>query len=275
VAVLLNLFPEHLDWHGTAATYFADKIRLLRNTTRGIRIANAADARSRELLAGIEGIVLFNHERGFHVTDGKILCGDETVLPTDELALRGEHNYSNVCAALTTVSAMGVDWRVAARALPAFAGLPHRLSVLGTVDGLTFVDDSIATVPAASMAAVRSFPERPITLLLGGYDRGLDYGELAAFLVRRPVQLVVTLPDSGPRIGGAIRAEISRAGAESVPSVRDARDLADAVAIARSLLPPGGVVLLSPAAPSYGHYRDFEERGKAFAAAAGFAAGIP
>jgi UDP-N-acetylmuramoylalanine--D-glutamate ligase len=125
---------------------------------------------------------------------------------------------------------------------------------------VTWVNDSISTTPESAAAAVRAFADRPLTLLLGGQDRGQDAAPLAAALAGRDVR-VVTVPDNGPTLAAALG---------DVATVH-ARDLADAVARAAASTPAGGVVLLSPAAPSYGHFRDFEDRGDRFATLAGFA----
>jgi UDP-N-acetylmuramoylalanine--D-glutamate ligase len=161
----------------------------------------------------------------------------------------------------------GIDPATVAPAVESFRGLPHRLHRLGERDEITWVDDSISTTPQSARAAVEAFPGRPITLLLGGHDRGLDYTELARFVVARPVETVITLPDSGPRVAAAIRQACSEA--ETALRLIEAADLADAVHQAREATPAGGVVLLSPAAPSFGRFRDYRQRGDWFAELAG------
>jgi len=264
VAVLLNLFPEHLDWHGDVETYYRDKVRLVAGLKRGRAVLNRTDRKTQELLDDVKDAVYFNDPAGFHVEGGEIRRGDRALIAVSELALAGRHNHENACAALAAVQCLGHDVAGVVPALTTFRGLPHRLCPVGERDGVLYVDDSISTTPQSAMAAIRTYAPRPTTVLLGGYDRGLGYGELARFLVDSGVEAVATLPASGVRIA----AELSELGARR-PEVFEASDLEEAVAWARRRTPPGGVVLLSPAAPSYGAFRNFEERGEAFARAAG------
>ncbi len=264
VAVLLNLYPEHLDWHGDVETYYRDKVRLVNGLDRGQAVLNRTDQETKELLGDVKGAVYFNDRAGFHVEGGALRRGRRTLVDVSRMALTGHHNHENACAALAAVECLGHDAAKTVPALTAFRGLPHRLCPVGERDGVLYVDDSISTTPQSAMAALRTYASRPTTVLLGGYDRGLDYGELARFLVAEGVEAVATLPDSGRRIA----AELRSLGAAR-PELLEAADLEEAVGWARRKTPAGGVVLLSPAAPSYGAFRNFEERGKAFARAAG------
>ena len=132
---------------------------------------------------------------------------------------------------------------------------------MATYGGVTFVNDSISTTPAAAMAALRALADAPIALIAGGYERGQDYTALAAAIADSTVELVVGLPDTGKRIV----AEVEALGG---PATTLVADVDEAVAVAVAGLRGGGTVLLSPAAPSYVQFRNFEERGAAFARAA-------
>jgi UDP-N-acetylmuramoylalanine--D-glutamate ligase len=144
-------------------------------------------------------------------------------------------------------------------AVAGFAGLPHRLAEIEDPSGLTFVDDTLSTSPYSAMHAIDAYDDRPLTVIVGGTDRGLDYGPLRAHLADREIT-VVGIPDSGERILSVL---------VDLPGVRTvlADDLPAAVRLARELTPAKGVVLLSPAAPSYGRYRNFEHRSEVFAEA--------
>ena len=152
--------------------------------------------------------------------------------------------------------------------------LPSRLTPVGTVGGVTFVDDSLSTNVLPTLAALDAFPGRRIALIVGGHDRGIDYAPLAAGVLARPAPTyVLTLPDSGPRIRAQIEAAARRAppagpsaGAHAAfAGVTDCPDLEAAVAAGFRWAQPDGVVLLSPAAPSFGQFRDYRDRGEAFA----------
>jgi UDP-N-acetylmuramoylalanine--D-glutamate ligase len=264
LAVLTSLHPEHLDWHGSAERYFHDKLNLLAHAERCLvnRDSAAAVARIRGCLP--PATAFFNDNAGIHSRNGEIFVGDERIGAVDNSYLRRPHNLSNLAAALSAARLFAVDVAAGLAAAAAFRGLPHRQQELGESGGVLFVDDSISTTPESAMAALAVYASRPITIILGGYDRGIDYDALVAALAAGAAAAVVCLGQSGARIHAALRQRPAfGAGLRLVCS------MAEAVAAARRLTPPGGVILLSPAAPSYGQYRDFIERGRDFAAKAG------
>jgi UDP-N-acetylmuramoylalanine--D-glutamate ligase len=165
----------------------------------------------------------------------------------------------NVCAALAALAAIDVEVADPAAALAGFAPLAHRLQSVCERDGVTWVDDSISTTPESTVAALASFPGRAVVLIAGGQDRGQDHGALARALAASGGR-VIGVPTTGARLVAEARA----AGLAAADAL-EARDLLEAVELARGLAHEGDVVLLSPAAPSYDHYRDFEERGELFA----------
>jgi len=256
--VLTNLFPEHRDWHHSHTRYFADKLRLV--DLAPVAVLNAADPLTAMRLAGCPHARWYGTADGWRVDEGAVRHGDEVVFAGTDWPLRGRHNLWNLAAALAALEAAGVGARAVAPRAAGFTGLRHRLEILGARDGVTWVNDSISTTPESAAAAVGAFADRPVTLLLGGHDRGQDPGPLVTALAGCDLR-VVTLPDNGPALAAAL----------TETPVAHADDLAAAVVEARAITPAGGVVLLSPAAPSYGRFRDFEERGDRFAELAGFA----
>jgi UDP-N-acetylmuramoylalanine--D-glutamate ligase len=262
VGVLLNLYREHLDWHGTEERYFADKLNLFAHRPEMVAVLNREDAHTRALAPGLRGRqVWFGDPAGYHTDGTSILWREERLIDADRLQLRGRHNLLNACAALTALEESGAEVRSVVSALPAFRPLRHRLELVGDAGGVSFVNDSIATIPEATMAALDALEGRPVVLIAGGFDRGQDYGPLARRLRRdRGVLAVVTLPPSGNRLAGELTA------LPGAPPVLPAADLQEAVRLARAHTEPGSVMLLSPGAPSYGAFRDFEERGDAFRA---------
>ncbi len=236
-------------------------------------ILNFNDPQSRQRTAGWENVTYFNSPETIHIKGTDIYHGDQKLGPVTAGDLVGKHNHSNVCAALTALEAAGFDARSCLNELHDFQGLPHRQKVIGHRDGLTFVDDSISTTPETAMAAIERFSDHPLCLLLGGYDRKQDYHELATLICNSNVRLVITLPDNGARINTAISDVKARLGAG--PDLYAAEDLPTAVKLAMTETPRGGMVLLSPGAPSYGAFTDFQERGKAFARLAGLSQQTP
>ncbi len=256
VVVVTSLGADHLDWHGSLAQYHEDKLSLTRAVGDHVTIVPDAP----ELTSRLEE-----------------LGGEVVVVPTDatglasRLHLLGAHNDHNVAIALEAVArATGRSVRDVLDAVTARAGdfepLPGRLTLVGIERAGTrtwrFVDDGLATAPLPTVAALEVFAEDPVALIVGGFDRGVDYGPLARAVNerRRPTTLITT-GDAGERIGAAI--------ARIAPHVAQhaAADLDDALSYAVGFLERGGVVLLSPAAPSFDHYRNWEARSADFARA--------
>lgn len=267
VAVVLNLFPEHLDWHGSHERYLADKLRLVTDARPRIAILNADDPRLAALDLPHSEVRWFGHAEGWHLRGDVLHRGDVAVMDTSTLPLPGRHNRGNLCAVLTAIEALGLDAAALAPHAATFRPLPHRLQTLGTNGGITYVNDSISTTPHASLAALDCFGGRRVAILVGGHDRGIEWQAFADALAQgvRPLA-IVTMGQNGPRIHELVEPVATRAGI----ALGAARDLADAVDRATRALDGDGVVLLSPGAPSFGAYRDYVERGRHFAQLAGF-----
>jgi len=262
VGVIGNLYEEHLDWHGSREQYVLDKLALVPRARH--LIANALQLELLQRTAAHPQRSLFASAPGWHVEGGGIFRGAQRVFDLEELPLPGQHNALNACAALAAVEAAGEDAVSAAPQLSSFRPLPHRLQTLGTRDGFTWINDSIATTPAATLEALHRRRGRMVCVLLGGFDRGVDWRGFAAQLEGEPPHVVVCMGANGARIAAEL--ETVRAGFV----LERATTLAEAVGMARSFTPPGGVILLSPGAPSFDAFRDYAERGRVFAALAGF-----
>ena len=260
VAVVLNLFPEHLDWHGGEARYLRDKLRLVTDTRPRVTVLNAADPRLAALALPGE-VRWFGSPAGWHLRGAVLHRGTDAVLDAAALPLPGRHNRLNLCAVLAAIDALGHDAAALAPHVASFAPLPHRLQPLGRRDGLDWVDDSISTTPHATLAALEMHASRRVALIVGGHDRGLDWQGFADAMAARAPHAVVTTGANGPRIHDLL-APLAAGGGFRLAA---ATDLGAAVAEARRLLQGEGVVLLSPGAPSFGAYRDYAERGCHFA----------
>ena len=248
VVVVTSLSQDHLDWHGGAERYYRDKLSLC--TRPGVRtvVADGGSALLRSHADLLGPVCWVDGEPGPWV---------------GRLGLLGAHNARNAQLAQAALEALGVDGadddeRLAA-ACTQFTPLASRLHTLGEVDGVTFVDDSLSTNVLPTLAALAAFPDRRVALLVGGFDRGIDYVPLADALAGRDQTRVLTLPDNGPDIGAVLRTR----GID----VHDCDGLETAVQQAFSWAHPDGVVLLSPAAPSFGRFVDYRDRAAAFAAA--------
>jgi UDP-N-acetylmuramoylalanine--D-glutamate ligase len=208
----------------------------------------------------------FGRDDGWHLRDDVLYRGVAAVMDTTALPLPGRHNRGNLCAVLTAIEALGLDAAALVPHAATFQPLPHRLQLLGTRDGIDYVNDSISTTPHASLAALELYGGRRVAILVGGHDRGIDWSGFAAAMRMRAPVAIVTMGQNGPRIHALLAPLAATAG-----FVLDAAsDLGDAMHKARVALAGEGVVLLSPGAPSFGAYRDYTERGRDFARLAGF-----
>jgi UDP-N-acetylmuramoylalanine--D-glutamate ligase len=267
VAVLLNFFPEHLDWHGSEQRYFEDKTALLTQGKPRVVVLNAGDPRLVALPAP-EGTTRqwFNFEDGWHLRDTELWRGERRVMDTRTLPLPGRHNRLNLCAALAAIDALGLDAAELAPQVASFRPLPHRLQALGSRDGIDFVDDSISTTPHASIAALDCHRGRRVAILVGGYDRGLDWGAFSERMASEPPVAVITMGQNGPRIFEKLK----QVAVNHRFALVEAGEMEDAIRIGRELLDSNGLILLSPGAPSFPRYKDYAERGRHFAKLAGF-----
>ena len=257
VAAITNLFREHTDWHGSEETYRADKLRILGLPGVRVAVVGVREERIARAHPDIE-VEMFGVSGGWEATGEGISLRGEQRLARAELPLHGEHNALNLCAALTALEALGVEPPPLPDALADFRPLAHRLETVLERDGVAWVDDSISTTPESALAALASFPGRELVLIGGGQDRGQDYAALGRAIAERGAS-VVGVPSTGARLIAAARA----AGVAQEQAV-EAADLAQAVELARGLAQRGSAVLLSPAAPSYDHFANFEERGERF-----------
>jgi UDP-N-acetylmuramoylalanine--D-glutamate ligase len=256
VVAVTSLHPDHLDWHGDVETYYRDKLSACSQPGADLTIANGDSGPLRER-AGLLG------PRVEWVRAGD----DPGATWMAPLGLLGAHNRRNALIARACLRALGVpqaaDETALAAAAAGFAPLASRLEVIGEVGGVLFVDDSLSTNVLPTLAAMDAFPGRRVALIAGGHDRGIDYGPLAEGLATRDAPtLVLAVPDSGPRIQAVIEAA-----SPGQVEVTACDDLAAAVERGYRWARPDGVVLLSPAAPSFGRFRDYRDRGEAFARA--------
>lgn len=266
VAIVLNLFPEHLDWHGSETRYIEDKLKLVTGAHPRIAVLNAADPRLAALVLPHSDVRWFNRADGWHLREDDLYRGDVFVMDTRPLPLPGRHNRSNLCAVLSALEAAGMDALPLAVQAQSFRPLPNRLQTMGVRDGITWVNDSISTTPHATLAALECFAGRRIALLVGGHDRGVDWSDFAHRMRGGAPAAIITMGANGPRIHALLAPVAREAGFALVAT----DTLPAAVAAARAALEGEGVVLMSPGAPSFGQYKDYVARGRHFAELAGF-----
>jgi len=270
VALILNLSDEHIDWHGGSEHYRADKLKLAALAGQGCVIANFSDAVLRESLQACENVTWFNCAGAWLAGEAGVVAGNGARTVPAPAALPGEHNMQNLAAALTVVDELALDIPDLDQALASFTGLPHRLQFIGEKDNVRYVDDSISTTPVSVAAALETIGNEAVVLLLGGMDRGLDWSGFADGLVGQAPMAIITMPDNGPKI----IASLKKSGVEPEQGLHAVGSLSQAVALAQTLVPDKGCILLSPGAPSFPHFRDFEDRGNQFSSYAGIEKGM-
>ena len=270
VAVVLNITPNHLDRHGTMEAYTAAKRRILEfQRVVDTAVLNRTDAGSWNLRGDIHGLLvtfgagaLPGEQEGTFLADGILTLRQGGVeiplMRSDQIQLRGEHNVMNVLAAFAIGYAVGLPLETMVTATKEFRGVAHRLEFVREWNGAHWYNDSIATAPERTMAAIRSFTE-PIVLLLGGRDKNLPWEELAS-LVRQRVEHVVLFGEAANKIASAL----DQASGPLPLTMECSKGLEEAVQAAARVAEPGSIVLFSPGGTSFDQFYDFEERGKAF-----------
>ncbi len=261
VAVVLNVGTDHIDWHGSLAAYREAKAKLvLHQDQHHHAVLNLDDGFCRSLAqrtaAGVSWFSPNGHGSArWRASRGHLWLGDRRLMPVAEVPLRGRHNLGNVLAAAAVADLVGIPEELIREAVLQFRGLAHRLQSLGVHDAIEYVNDSKATTPAASMAAIRSFPGRQVVLIAGGQV----HGPVAQWirLIGAAVDWVVLLGESAERLAGELRSR-------GLDDFSLAADLEQAVAQASQRAAPGGVVLFSPGGKSFDMFRDFEDRGDRF-----------
>ena len=274
VAVILRTSSEHLDWHRDVAEYRAAKGRLLRpEGSEGNRqtVIYCADSEgSRGIVTGREALKVSLEgpvANGIGEVEGQLLRfrgGTGERLPVlEELVLPGRFNRENAAAAFLATEALGGEPAKFLPAIAAFPGLPHRLEQVGRIGAILCYNDSYATRPDATLAALNTF-EEPLAVILGGSEKGADFAPLAEGICRRrTLRAAVLMGATAERIGGEIAAAAGRLG-RPAPPVERAGSLEEAFRLARKALPEGGVLLFSPACASFDMFSDYKVRGERF-----------
>ncbi len=262
-AVVLFIEQEHLDVHRNMEEYVEAKAQITRHQTPDdLLIYNASNGYSQQIAESSEALkVGYPSQLTAHVQDGDFYNGTQRICSTDVMKIKGAHNLDNAVAAIDAIWKYTQDASVIEVGLSSFKGLPHRLAYVKTVNDVEYYDDSIATTPTSAIAALRAFSDKHKVIILGGSSKGSDFSELAEELTKHRVQALL-IGDEAEAISKACNTVsfhhyevINDATAESF--TRRAAELAQ----------PGGVVLLSPSAASFGLFKNYADRGDQFIAA--------
>lgn len=245
ISVIINLYPEHMDRHGSVEAYWEAKKRIVAHATEKDYFVFHPDFPELTALAD--------------KTKAKAVpFVSDVPFEKKDIPLLGAHNIDNVRAAVTVGAILAIPPEVMHQGIRAFRPLPHRLELVGTFAGITFYDDAISTTPESTIKAMESVPTIG-AMLLGGLDRGYDFSLLVAKLAEMQVPVVVLFPDTGAKLDALIKTH-----AGYTPRILATRDMKEAVAYVYAHAPKQSVCLLSCASPSYSIWKNFEEKGEQF-----------
>lgn len=259
ITICLMVVPEHLDWHVETDEYFSAKSQLFLHQTDQDYAIYYADNKISERIAstGAGWKIPYIAAPGARVSGDNIVVDNQTICPVSEVKLLGQHNLQNVCAAVTAVWKITQNVMAIRSVLTSFNGLEHRLELVRELDGARYYNDSFGTTPETAIVAIQAFQE-PKVIILGGSDKGADYGELAKVVAKSNIRKVLLIGEQA----GRIKEALSAAGAtDTMPG---GETISEIVATARAQAQPGDVVLLSPACASFDMFKNYQDRGEQF-----------
>jgi len=271
IAAVLNITPNHLDRHGTMQAYIEAKSQiLLHQSANNVAVLNRDDPGAWSLAGSVVGSLVtfgFNRPegeyRGTSFDQGWVWLStginEEQLMPREMIMLKGDHNVSNVLAACAIAHAAGITAEAMVNGVAGFSGVPHRLELVRILHGVAWYNDSIATAPERTMAALRSFQE-PVVLLLGGRDKNLPWDELVS-MTNQGIRHIALFGEAAQMIRSKLQAAN---GSSATYSVSISSTLQEAINAAQAAARPGDIVLLSPGCTSFDAFKDFEERGEKF-----------
>ncbi len=264
--ILLNIYEEHLDHYGTLDKYVASKEKIYVNQKDGdvLYVHPSVKPRDGECIATqiLVDAIDITQENRVSLCDTKIVYGErEFVIPTEQISLLGAHNYLDIAFVYGLCCDRGITDEQFLKGLKSYVPLPHRLQYVGTVDGVAYYDDSISTIDETTIQALNTIGNAD-TVLIGGMERDISYVNLERYLSESTVAHIILMEATGKRIYREIMENMPEfIGKERLYLVEH---LEDAVKVAKEVTKKGCSCILSPAAASYGIFKNFEERGDVF-----------
>lgn len=245
ISVIINFFPDHMNYHGSVEEYWISKKRMIaKATAEDFFVYNPQFDQLRQLAKETKAKA--------------VPYIDHIPFPDSDIPLLGLHNRDNIRAAITVASLFTVSPEIVHQAVRSFTPLPHRLEKVGTFHEITFYDDAISTTPESTICAIQALPGTA-TIFLGGLDRGYDFRTLVETIEKSAIRTIVLFPESGTKI----LAEIQKLNIDRY-SILQTTDMKEAVRYAYDHTPKHSVCLLSTASPSYSLWKNFEEKGFLF-----------
>lgn len=266
IACILNLYEDHLDHDGTLEHYHQNKMNIWTHQTEKDYCIYASDNEylrkylekndTKNRIYTVRSDDKENGKNCTRVKENKVFLNEECVyVDDDKRLLKGDHNLKNIMFALTVAKILGLDMEQAKKKIDSFAGLKYRMEYITTIKGVSYYNDTIATIPEATMNAIKTIPNIK-TLIVGGMDRGIDYEEFIDFLKASSLDTIICMPTTGMKIGKALES--------SNKKIIYVNTLEEAYQASKQETKSGTSCLLSPAAASYEFFKNFEEKGKCF-----------
>jgi len=254
ISILTNLCPTHLDYHGSYEKYLSVKKKIFNHHTKeSIAIINASNSDSINITNDIASTKVYFNDSNNYLKNGIIYINNEPIISTNDILLKGIHNYENILAALVLLTKLNIDFKYAKKVLQEFKGVEHRLEYVATINDVVYYNDSKSTNPVATITALKSF-DANIHLILGGMERSQDFNDLAPY--NNKIKRIYAIGEVRSRI-------VEFAQNNSIP-VFSCETLKLAMENIKENTKPGDTVLLSPASASWDQYAKFEDRGDEF-----------
>jgi UDP-N-acetylmuramoylalanine--D-glutamate ligase len=279
-AVILDITEEHLDYYKNFNEYVQAKSRICMFQSDSDFAVLDSQLYIPNKIASLSNAekLTFNYQR--NIKDNWITWNNEKVADLDTISLIGQHTINNALPAVAIAKHLGISNETISQSLISFKSLPHRLELIAQKDGVSYYNDSLSTTPVATIAALESFKNNPIVLIAGGFDRGLDYSNLAQTIINHQVKHLILLPDTGEIILDEVRKResvninsVDMSSGEDITSNASntnkikftlVASMQQAVIVAKQSSQPGDIVLMSPASASFNLFEDYQDRGDQF-----------
>jgi UDP-N-acetylmuramoylalanine--D-glutamate ligase len=259
---------EHQDWHGNRRDYVKAKKSIVKNqTSKDFVVINKDFTDSKNVGEASKGKKYYFStqkpvKKGAYIDRNFVISvtnGWTTIVDVSDIKILGEHNFQNVCAAVSVAGILSVQPEIVSKTIRAYRGLPHRLEFIKEINGVKFFDDSASTNPETAIAATRSF-ENPKVLILGGSSKNAEFSQLAKEIVGSNVKAIILMGEEAD----SIKDSVEKVGNFSGEIIEGLNSLRDIVEKAKTISEPGDVVLLSPACASFGLFENYGDRGNQF-----------
>ncbi len=265
IAIFLNLYEEHLDYHGGLENYKMAKANITRWQNKKDFIIYNADSQivtkivNKYKATKAPFSLTSKLKSNAYIDDKWLFFEGEKVLKISETKLKGKFNINNILAAVSCAKLFKVSNQSIAYSVKRFMPLEHRLEYIGNFGGINFYDDSIATIPEATIAALETLRPNVATLIVGGYDRGINFSHLSKKIINEKVQNIILFPQTGKKILDEIKKQRGH-----VPKHFFVKNMKDAIQLAAKNTEKGKICLLSPASSSFNLFKNYKDRGEQF-----------